>query len=683
VILQTGTILNTRYRIVSLLGQGGFGAVYRAWDLSLKKPCALKQNFISTPQAEKQFEREAVILARLTHPNLPRVTDHFTIPGEGQYLVMDFVAGEDLQLIMDRSTGPLPESQVLPWIEQICDAVAYLHRQTPPVIHRDIKPANIKITPQGQAVLVDFGIAKLYDPSMATTLGARAITPGYSPPEQYGQGSTDPRSDVYALGATLYALLTGTVPADSLNIMTGRLPPLGPVRELNLGVSPAVEAAISRATQLNSQQRFQTAAEFNTALHASVRQPILAAFSTAEYVAMQVETPQVTKAKSINLKPGTFNLQRFSRWLPWAVGCTVLVLGIVVVLAQIFFGGSGDPLEIAQTVLVEGRTQTVQALGDLPAITLAPTGQTGLAGMPSATFTPTGIPFPVTSTPTLVPVPTDLTVFWVDGFGVPMVLVSAGSFIMGGNQVDGFASCEQWNPKGSCGAFFFWDEEPVRTLELENYYIDQFEVTNARYAACVEAGVCNPPFDTTSHSRDSYYGNPQYDDYPVVYVSWYAAGTYCQWRGGRLPTEAEWEKAARGTGGQIYPWGDTLSGTRANFCDQNCDRSWAYLSINDGYLDTAPVGRYQSGTSPFGAYDMAGNVSEWVADLYAAYPGGVADTNSDFFGRTYVRRGGSWDSLGSDLRASRRDKDLPDILMDGTDAYLTNNRIGFRCVFMP
>jgi serine/threonine-protein kinase len=214
--LEPGQVLNNRYRIAKLLGQGGFGAVYRAWDLNLERACALKENLEISEEAQRQFKREALILSGLSHPNLPRVIDHFIIPGQGQYLVMDYVEGEDLQEMLESTGRPLPEAQALSWISQVCDALVYLHSQNPPVIHRDIKPANIKITPQGQAMLVDFGIAKMYDAHLQTTLGARAVTAGYSPPEQYGSGMTDPRSDIYALGATLYHLLTGQQPPESI-----------------------------------------------------------------------------------------------------------------------------------------------------------------------------------------------------------------------------------------------------------------------------------------------------------------------------------------------------------------------------------------------------------------------------------------------------------------------------------
>ena len=175
--LSPGDILNTRYRIERLLGQGGFGAVYEAWDLQMEGACAIKENLDTSQASQSQFAREAKILYKLRHPNLPRVFDHFTIPNQGQYLVMDYIEGDDLREKLEKAGGSLPTYQVLTWLSQVCDAVIYLHSQNPPVIHRDIKPANIRITLEGQAVLVDFGLAKLFNPSAQTTTGARGVSP--------------------------------------------------------------------------------------------------------------------------------------------------------------------------------------------------------------------------------------------------------------------------------------------------------------------------------------------------------------------------------------------------------------------------------------------------------------------------------------------------------------------------
>lgn len=264
-------IHHDRYRIDDMLGRGGMGAVYKAWDLSLEIPVAIKENLETSPEARKQFLREANILAKLSHPNLPRVIDHFYIPDQGQYLVMDYIEGEDLKSMLDR-LGRLPESMVVNWIGQITDALAYLHRQPQPIIHRDIKPSNIKVRPDGSAVLVDFGIAKLYDIHLATTVGAKAVTPGYSPPEQYGGGNTDVRSDIYALGATLYHLLTGRTPPESVQRVVDSTI-MQPPREINDEISPDVEYAIMKSVELSTDRRYQNVGDLKYDLTTPLRVP--------------------------------------------------------------------------------------------------------------------------------------------------------------------------------------------------------------------------------------------------------------------------------------------------------------------------------------------------------------------------------------------------------------------------
>ena len=263
--LDIGSVIHNRYRIARLVGQGGFGAVYRAWDMALSQPVALKENVDSGPESQRQFEQEARLLAGLRHPNLPRVIDHFILPNQGQYLVMDFIEGRSLaQMLRDRG-GPLNEAEARQWIHQICEAVEYLHTRTPPIIHRDIKPDNIIVTAEGRAMLVDFGISKLYDAQRGTTVGARAITPGYSPPEQYGFGKTDARSDVYALGATLYTLLTGQTPPEAIDIIS-ESQVLTPVQQINSAVSGATAQAIVAAMNPSISQRLASAARFEQAL---------------------------------------------------------------------------------------------------------------------------------------------------------------------------------------------------------------------------------------------------------------------------------------------------------------------------------------------------------------------------------------------------------------------------------
>lgn len=262
--LERGTLLHKRYRIVEILGQGGMGSVYRAVDENLGVDVAVKENLFTTDEYARQFRLEAVILANLRHPNLTRVTDHFVIGDQGQYLVMDYIEGEDLRQRMERQ-GNIIEDEAILLGASICDALTYLHTRKPPILHRDIKPGNVKITPEGHIFLVDFGLAKVLHGSQATTTGARAMTPGYSPPEQYGTARTDPRTDIYSLGATLYASLTGIIPEDGLARAMDNTQ-LTPLRKRNGKVSRRLSAAIEKAMGIDPADRFQTAEEFKRAL---------------------------------------------------------------------------------------------------------------------------------------------------------------------------------------------------------------------------------------------------------------------------------------------------------------------------------------------------------------------------------------------------------------------------------
>jgi serine/threonine protein kinase/Tol biopolymer transport system component len=262
--LERGALLHKRYRIVEILGQGGMGSVYRAVDENLGVDVAVKENLFTTDEYARQFRLEAVILANLRHPNLPRVTDHFVIGDQGQYLVMDYIEGEDLRQRMERQ-GNITEDEAILLGAAMCDALMYLHTRKPPILHRDIKPGNVKITPDGHLFLVDFGLAKVLHGSQATTTGARAMTPGYSPPEQYGTARTDPRTDVYSLGATLYAALTGIIPEDGLARAMDNTQ-LTPLRKRNSKVSRRLAAAIEKAMGIDPADRFQTADEYKRSL---------------------------------------------------------------------------------------------------------------------------------------------------------------------------------------------------------------------------------------------------------------------------------------------------------------------------------------------------------------------------------------------------------------------------------
>lgn len=263
-MLARQTLLNNRYSIGNILGQGGMASVYRAIDQNLGVEVAVKENLFTTEEYARQFRLEATILASLRHPNMPRVTDHFVIDGQGQYLVMDYIEGEDLRQRMDR-VGVLQDEEVIVIGVAMCEALSYLHSRSPIVLHRDIKPSNVKIDPNGQIFLVDFGLAKVMQGGEATTSGARAMTPGYSPPEQYGTARTDHRSDIYSLGATLYSALTDSLPEDGLARAMEQTT-LTPIREHNPNVSRRLAAVIEKALEVLPDNRYQSAEDFRQSL---------------------------------------------------------------------------------------------------------------------------------------------------------------------------------------------------------------------------------------------------------------------------------------------------------------------------------------------------------------------------------------------------------------------------------
>lgn len=276
--LQPGEVLKERYIIVKIIGRGGMGSIYLADDNRLTgRQCALKevQQDTSVPedllrQGREQFYREASVLARLDHPNLPKVSDYFS-DSDRDYLVMDYIPGEDLKSLMDsaRRRGEfLPLDDVLSWAVQIANALEYLHGQTPPVIHRDIKPSNVKLTPQGLIKLVDFGLVKQMVPEELTiTVIQGRGTALYTPLEQYGgdEGHTDVRSDIYAFGATIYHLVTNSAPAEAKQRFL-RPDSLQDPRMLNHKIPGSVSQAILWAMNLHPDGRPDNVAEFKAGL---------------------------------------------------------------------------------------------------------------------------------------------------------------------------------------------------------------------------------------------------------------------------------------------------------------------------------------------------------------------------------------------------------------------------------
>jgi len=325
--LKTGEVLRSRYKIRRIIGHGGMGSIYLADDLRLEgRQCALKEveHDRTLPQevvneARDQFLREATVLARLDHPNLPKVSDFFSI-GPRDYLVMDYVPGNDLRTLMieARQRGQfLSETDVLSWASQLADALTYLHNQSPPILHRDIKPSNLKVTPSGLLKLVDFGLVKLLaSEEMTITILQGRGTALYTPLEQYGgdSGHTDRRSDVYAFGATMYHLLTNQPPVEARERF---LHPenLVPLRQINPEVSVRTEKAILWAMNLHPDERPQNVELFRQALIGNWIPPI----------------HPVGKPRPPSLK--TILTTSYERTLLW-VAAALLVFSLIITLAR-------------------------------------------------------------------------------------------------------------------------------------------------------------------------------------------------------------------------------------------------------------------------------------------------------------------------------------------------------------
>lgn len=565
--LQTGSLLADRYRIVRPLARGGMSAVYVAEDLRMGDLIvAVKEmrvghagNTEALQKAVAEFHREAAVLAQLTHPHLPRVFDQFAHDGV-EYLVMEFVPGETLQQRLNASLLPCGEEQVRAWGCQLCEVLQYLHTRTPPLIYRDLKPANVMLRPDGQLVLLDFGIARYFSPEQGDT--AVFGTVGYAPPEQYA-GRTEARSDIWSLGVLLHQLATGYNPLDR------PYRPLPPARTLRPDLSVQFESIIEQATAEEPEQRFADATAFAAALRGEI------SVATHPRRKLAVTGAATSRGGTARSRAG------YVRRAAW----TSLSAFVIVVLALLSATGAFS----ADWLPTPGRFNTASPAPAAGSGVTAEAGQTRAPpnGEGEETTSPQG---PRSST---------------NGFPVPpdMVIVPAGSWYIGEMIADD-------QPEQAVGT----------QLTTADFLIERTEVTNGQYAACVAAGACHRPRKPESATRPNYFDNPSYANYPVVFVSWHDARRYCAWRGRRLPTEAEWEKAARGDTKSNYPWGNDWEWDPEHDVTfvTNVANSWDTGGQAGVPRDTARVGERlrRNGASPYGALDMVGNVGEWTSSRH-------------------------------------------------------------------
>lgn len=338
---------------------------------------------------------------------------------------------------------------------------------------------------------------------------------------------------------------------------------------------------------------------------------------------------------------------------------TIALLCLLLILILSACNGNTPPASVEPTNTVPAEVAVTEADATEGVVaatpTEAPTQTPEATATPAPTNTPEATPTEtLTPTPEATPLPQAGSTRVSEVDQMIQIYIPEGEFIMGSDDVE--AQIILGNGRA-------YPEIPVNTVYLDSYWIDKYEVTNQQYALCVAAGVCDPPYLNKSETRPSYYDNPEYANYPVIYVNWYMAKTYCEWTGRRLLTEAEWEKASRSTDGRKYPWGnDAPTGENANFCDTNCPRTIANHNFDDGYADTAPVGSYPAGASPYGVMDMSGNVWEWTNTIINPYPYDAEDGRENSDPTLWVERvwrGGPWSNGYWWIRSSVRYRSIP------------------------
>ncbi len=592
-----GHTLGGRYKIESLLGQGGMSAVYKGADPNLHRAVAIKlihPHLSSDPEFVRRFEQEAAAVAQLRHPNIIQVFD-FDHEGEVYYMVLEYLAGQTLQarlaeLAADQQRPPLADT--LRVIALVCDAAAYAHQRG--LVHRDLKPGNVMLDPSGQPILMDFGVARILGSQQHTATGALIGTVAYMSPEQVRGEHPDARADIYSLGVMLYEMTAGKPPFEAESALTVMLKhlhePAPDVRQFAGDAPEELVAVIEKALTKDPADRFQTASEMAAALRAIDQQLAEAAARAEAERKAQEEAERRAREKE--------EQERLARERAEA--------------ERLAAQRADEERRARERAEQERRAREKQerekAEQERLARERAASEQVTRPARDGAGVKPIPQPKPRPALPRLawllgagaVVLMLILGLGWLALPGLfnppslpspeKMAQVPGGSYTVGLDQGDG-------------------NHAPRQPVDLETFWIDQFEVTNAEYADFLKA-TGRPSLDFPADMAD----------HPVQGVTWQLAAEYCQWADKRLPTEAEWEAAARGLAGNLFPWGD----------DED-----AVEHPTDG---TYPVGTVPANRSEFHVYDMAGNVWEWVDEPYAEVEPG-----------NQILRGASWDFFRVDM----------------------------------
>ncbi|MBU0650977.1 SUMF1/EgtB/PvdO family nonheme iron enzyme [bacterium] len=607
-----GSYINDKYQLKKFVGRGGMGEVYKAYDTQTNRYVAIKMMLPSLMENEdivRRFLNEAKIVKQIIHPNIVRAIESGDFDGIG-YIVMDFVEGISLRKWIDDKSKNADTEEILNFLIQLCDGLRFAHGYT---IHRDIKPENIIITDEGIIKIMDFGIAKTLSISQLTETHSSMGTAYYMSPEQTkGASVVDERSDLFSVGVIFYEMLTGKIPIGNFKIPTS-------TKRLITG---KIGQILKKALEPDPEDRFKNAEEMHDALKEA----------RDEIKKIKIERKVFEGQKGRQKEPEFFIKKGKQKVvLKWIIIYSALLALVVLGAGSFYFVSAVKTKKIKYFDKPEFDIKTVsfKTTEDLIPV---------MQGMDSVTNLPVAVE--------------------TKASGIEMMLIPGGAFIMG-------------LPEGKGED----DESPQHKVLVDSFYIGKYEITNRQYKMFVDEMGYYPPVNVFGEDSEYSLWDGQFVpdeilDYPVINISWDDAMAFCMWlckKEGvpegvyRLPTEAEWEKAAKGPEGYIYPWGNS-SPTRKNL---NYDNKW------EGPMTLKKVGSYPANS--YGIHDMAGNVVEWCMDKYkenfysfSEYENPICET-----GEQRVLRGGSWSSYSYLVRTTNRYSNEPEV------KYFYN---GFRVV---
>ncbi|MBK9706537.1 MAG: SUMF1/EgtB/PvdO family nonheme iron enzyme [Acidobacteria bacterium] len=623
------------YEVVSPFGEGGMGELYLGRHTRLAREVIIKtirtEDF-SPKQIEHlrdRLEREAYIQSQLDHPNIVRVYD-FIASGDTTCIVMEYVPGRDLRKMITRETGPIPAPRAIKLFKQVLSAIDYAHNfiysdktgdKHQGIIHRDLKPANILVTPDDVVKVTDFGIVKVRGVKGGTQMGFNPGTPEYMSPEQARGRELDQRSDIYSLGIVFYEMLTARVPFEDdgngtsdYEIRRGHIElPVPPLSRFYKGISPELEKIVLKALDKDPDERYLSTRQF------------LEVLEDFEHTGVARLTGRMPGARQTVVVEGRGTGRPNQADVPTIAATDTIITA---------------PGQMATNVNVATYNNSASSIASRN-----PDGLTGAQGAAASAGLRSKLPLLIGAIAVVLvaifvsyslltkkpPAGTDRNTS--SSIPAGMISIPQGDFKMGRDDGNEF-------------------ESPAHSATVQPFYIDKLEVTNQDYSEFIRQQRRQAPVNWV----DGAY-SPGEAKFPVVNVSWFDARDYCEWRGKRLPTEQEWEFAARGKENLLYPYGNQWKPQFSNAGETNLKKPQA-------------VGSYPDGASPFGIMDMAGNVAEWTDSDYKPYAGSKAKPDDG----NKIIRGGSFINPASQQTATDRFFNRPTRTID---------YVGFRCAKSP